>query len=134
MEAVASDACFGEMPRQRKGLRDVCLAAMKRRVEAGDLWDMRRHVQDGADRRQVVRLMQRRQRYQLRQRRQHVAIQADWRGVMHPAMHDAMSDADHRRSLDQAARRRQQFARRRVMVEAVGGPGALGDHLRHRRR
>ncbi len=52
MEAIAPDAGVGEMPGQGKGLRDLRLTEMKRRVEAGDLWNVRRHIQDGPDWRQ----------------------------------------------------------------------------------
>ena len=65
MKAIAPDAGLGEITRQRKGLRDVRLAAMKRRIKAGNLRDMRRRIKDCADRRQVMRLMQGRQWHQL---------------------------------------------------------------------
>src|SRR4051812_46744503 len=127
MEAIASNACFSEMPRQCKRLRDLCLATMERCVEARDLWDLRRHVQDGAYRCQVVRLVQRSQWYQLGQRSENCTIQPNWCGVMRSPMHDAMSDTDHLPSLDQVGSRSQQFARRGDMVEPIGRPVMLGD-------
>ena len=78
VKAVSSNAGFGEATRQSKGLRDLWLAAVKRRIKAGDLRNMRSGVKDCADRGQVVGLMQRRQRLQLCQRLQRVAIQANW--------------------------------------------------------
>jgi hypothetical protein len=60
VKAVSSNAGFGEATRQSKGLRDAWLAAVKRRIKAGDLRNMRSGVKDCADRGQVVGLMQRR--------------------------------------------------------------------------
>ena len=68
------------------------LAAMKRRIKAGDLRNMRSRIEDCADRGQVMGLMQRRQRLQLCQRLQHVTIQANWGVEFHSAMDDAVSD------------------------------------------
>ena len=100
---------------------------MERSVEARDLWDVRRYVQDSAYRCQVVWLVQRSQRYQLGQRSENYVIQPNWFGVMHSPMHDAMSDTDHLPSLDQVGSRSQQFARRGDMVEPIRGPVLLGD-------
>ena len=77
MEAISPNAGLGELTRQSKGLRDVWLAAVKRRIEAGDLWNMRSRVKDCADWGQVMGLMQWRQGFEFRQRVQRVTIQAD---------------------------------------------------------
>ena len=64
VEAVALDAGFAELARQRKRLRDGRLRAMEGRVEAGDLFDVRRGGSNGVDGDQIVRLMKRRERAQ----------------------------------------------------------------------
>ena len=105
------------------------LAAMKRRIEAGDLWEMRRHIHNGPDRCQVMRLMQGRERYQLRQRCQDRAIQADGCGVLHPAMHDTVPNAGYRSSFEQSPADREQFAGGHVVVESLDRPVAFGDDV-----
>ena len=117
------------MPRQRKGLSDLRMAAMKRRIEAGDLGDMRRHIHNGPDRRQVMRLMQGGEWYQLRQRCQDRAIQADGCGVLLPAVYDTMSDAGYRSSFEQSPADPEQFSCRHVMVESSNWPVAFGDNV-----
>lgn len=59
------------------------------------------------------------------QRRKHGSIQAHGRRVMQPAVHNAVADAHHRRSIQQAGAAGQQLARRRVVVEALRRPVAL---------
>ena len=125
MKAVSSNAGLGESTRQSKGLRDVWLAAVKRRIEAGDLRNMRSGVKDRADWGQVMGLMQRRQRLQLCQRLQRVTIQANWGVESHSAMDDPVSDPRDRGARDQACRRGEYFPRSRFMIEAVSWPGPL---------
>ena len=125
MEAVAPNAGVRESPRQREGLCDSGLAAMKGRIEAGDLCDMRRPIQDGSDRGQVVRLMQRGEPYPFRQRRKGRRIDADGPIEVHSAMHNTVPDAFHRHSLDQE--RLPIISISRVAApwsNAGGGPGA----------
>ncbi len=69
-------------------------------VEAGDLRQVRPRRGDGADRRQVVRLVQRRQRHQRVERGQQRVGDARGARVVRAAMHDAMADGE------QAIRRR----------------------------
>ena len=105
------------------------VAAMKRGIEAGDLWDMRRHIHNGPDRRQVMRLMQGGEWYQFRQRCQDRAIQADGCGVLHPAVHDTVPDAGYRSSFEQSPADLEQFSSGHVMVEPFGWPAAFGDDV-----
>ena len=77
------------------------------------------HIQDGADRCQIVGLVQRGQRNQLGERREHGSIQAHGRRVMESAMHDAVANAHHRHTIQQAGAGGQELARRRVVVEAL---------------
>lgn len=62
MEAVAQDALVCEGPRQGEQLRDARLRSVELGVEAGDLRKFRPTRADGADRREVVRLMAGRER------------------------------------------------------------------------
>ena len=81
VEAVAADALRVQLRGQREHLRDLRVAAVERGVEAGHLRQLRRALQQQADRRQVVRLMQRRERNELLQRLQHAGIQRAPAGV-----------------------------------------------------
>src|SRR6187399_1698271 len=72
---------------------------MKRRVEAGDLRDARKAFRDGIDCREIVRLMQRRERHQLAQMVEDIAGHAHGRRKACTSMHDAMTDAENRRTL-----------------------------------
>src|SRR6478735_7596314 len=95
MEAIASDARARETSRQRKSLSHLRLVTMERCVEAGNLWNVRRHIEDCLNGSQVVRLVQRREWRKLRKRRQHSPVEADRGTVSHPAVYNAMSDACH---------------------------------------
>ncbi len=63
-------------------------------VEAGHLRQLRLPLDQRADRRQVVRLVQRRQRNVLLQRLKHARIDAHRRRILGAAVHDAVTDAD----------------------------------------
>ena len=69
VEAVAPHAALGDRRGQRERLRDRGLVAMERGVEAGDLRQLRRALEQRPDRRQVVRLVQRRERHVFLERR-----------------------------------------------------------------
>ena len=62
VKAIALHAGFGDVARQGISLRHPGLRAVKFGVEAGDLRQFRPQAGDGADGRQVVRLVQRGQR------------------------------------------------------------------------
>ena len=64
MEPVALHALSRQFFRQREHLGQPRVAAVERRVEAGDLRQFRPPLEQHANRRQVVRLMQRRERRQ----------------------------------------------------------------------
>ena len=133
VEAVAANAGVAELARQGEGLRDVRLAAMERRVEAGDLRKMRRRGGDRLDRRKVVRLVQRRQRHQAGELGQNVGIDARRRGELHAAMDDAMAERQHRPSGQQLAPQRDDLVGGAAMVEAAGGPGPFRHAVARRR-
>ena len=64
VESVALHAAATEIARQRHDLGDRRLAAMKARVETGDLRHARQSLGHGIDCGEVVRLMERRERHQ----------------------------------------------------------------------
>ncbi len=67
MEAVPLDAALAEVAGQRHHGGDRRVAAMEAGVEAGHLRHVGHAVEDGFDRREVVRLVERGQRRQLLQ-------------------------------------------------------------------
>ena len=62
MKPVALHAGVVELRRQRESLGDVRIRAVEGRVEAGDLRELRRTLEQPGHGRQVVRLMQGRER------------------------------------------------------------------------
>ena len=94
MEAVTTHAAVGDRLGQRKGLGDGRLAAVKRRVEAGDLRQRWRTLHQRPDRREIVRLVQRRKRNELLERADHGRVDADRLAVFEPAMNHAVADGD----------------------------------------
>src|SRR5208283_3753744 len=65
VKSVAANALVGEPAWQGERLGEIGLASMERRVEAGDLWKLRRSLHDRAHGRDIVRLMQGRERREL---------------------------------------------------------------------
>src|ERR687897_2290871 len=90
VETVAANAGLAEVAGQREGLRDMRLAAMKRRIEAGYLGYVRRRRGDGLDRGKVVRLVQRCQWHQPGKPGEDVGIDACRRGEAETPMDHAM--------------------------------------------
>jgi len=74
-------------------LRDLRVAAVKRRIEAGDLGQLRQTVQQQSDRSEIVRLMQRCQRNELLECPQHTCVESHRAREFKAAMHDAMTYA-----------------------------------------
>ena len=62
VKSVTPNALGMELMRDRIMVRDRVMRAVKRGVETGHLRKIRKIGQQGADRRQIVRLMKRRQR------------------------------------------------------------------------
>src|SRR5258707_8863046 len=92
MKSVAPHAGSGDGWRQRKGLRHLCLDAMKCRVEAGHLEQVRTKLCDDVDGLEVVGLMQRCERGELSERGNHLGGDQHSFGKPHPTVHDAMAD------------------------------------------
>ena len=92
VKAVAPDALGVEAMRDGVMVRERVMVAMKRGVEAGDLRQRRKILQQRADRRQIVGLMQRRQRGEALEARHDGGVDQDRTGVVRPAMDDPMPD------------------------------------------
>jgi hypothetical protein len=93
MKSVALHPFFCEATGQAKGLRQVWLRAMKCGIETDRLGHSWRCRQDGADRRQVVWLVEWRQRDQLRQIIEQRASNPDWRGIIPAAVDNPVTNA-----------------------------------------
>ena len=93
-KAVADHSTFGNPLRQRERLCDRRLAAVKRGIEAGHLWNLWQPLEQCTDRYQVVRLMQRRKRYVLLQRCDNLRVDAHGFRIGEPAVHYPMAHAD----------------------------------------
>ena len=132
MEAVASHTLVIVPPRQPERLHHVRLRPMECGIETRHLRQMRRVRGDGADRRQVVRLVQRGQRHQRVEFRQHRIIHPHGGSEVHAAMHDAVTDSRDLLAAHQAANDLHQFQRRCLMVQAVGRPCLLGHSFTRR--
>ena len=94
MEAVAAEAGLVKLRRQRESLGDVRVRPVERRVEAGHLRNLGSALEQGGDRREVVKLVQRRQRDELLQRFEDTHVRADRRGKLEAAVDDPVADPD----------------------------------------
>ena len=94
VKAVAPDAEFLELPRQGEQGREPRLARVKTGVEAGNLGKRRCNVQQGADRRQIVRLVERREGNECLQRGHDLAIHKYRLAVSRPAVNDTVPGGD----------------------------------------
>ena len=102
MKAVAAHALRIEALRDGVVIRDRAVAAMERGVEAGNLRQMRKTRENGADRREIVRLVQRRERDIALKIGEHLVVDQNRTVVIGAAMHDAVTDRDR---IDLSARR-----------------------------
>src|ERR1700757_2925434 len=91
VESIAPYAALGDRAGECECLRYLGLDAVECGVEARDLWQLRRALEQGADRREIVRLVQRRERNVLLQRREHFRVDANRPTVFEPAMDDTMA-------------------------------------------
>ena len=94
MEAVAAHPLLVQRRGQREHLRDFRIAAMEGGVEACHLRQLRQPLQQEADGRQVVRLVQRRKRDVFLECGQNGAVEHDRLRVFEAAVHHAMTDTD----------------------------------------
>ena len=98
VEPVALEARAAEVPWEGHELGDRRLAAMKARVEAGDLRHAGQPLGHRVDGREVVGLMQRRKRDERPEVLQHFGSNDRRTGVIGAAVHNAVTDADHVRA------------------------------------
>ena len=92
MKAVAAHSLRIELLGDGVVVRKSAMATMERRVEAGDLRQVRTSSEKQSDRRQIVRLVQRRQRDVALQARQNISVNHGRLAVFRAAMNDAMAD------------------------------------------
>jgi hypothetical protein len=91
---------------------------------------LRRALEQHADRRQVVRLVQRRQRNVLLERRDDRRVQQHRRCVFETAVNDAMADADQPMVGEPGPDERDQVIERAAVAEARPSPhDFLGEHV-----
>ena len=139
VEAVSPDAFLIELIRQRVAVGDFGMAAVKAGVEACDLRQLRLPLQQGADRAEIVRLVERRKRGEGLKPLDHGSVDQSWGAVVGAAMHHAVADGDGQRS-DLGAQEFDQPAQGSRHVGHLGGgpglvdqdfaPGALGNDMR----
>ena len=94
MKAVTPYALGMKLMRYRVVIRNRSMRAVKRRVEAGDLRQVREIGENRTDRRQIVRLMQGREVDEPFQSRHDPVIDQHRPIEFRTAMHDTMSDSD----------------------------------------
>ena len=113
MEAVSAHALGVEPLRYGIVVDNRVVIAVERGIEAGDLRQVGIAAKNGADRREVVRLVQRRERLIAFEVTEHRAIDQDRPVVFRAAMHDAMTDRDRLEFLRLAQPSRAGLQRRR---------------------
>ena len=94
MKSVAADSLLVQPAGYGVVVRDLVVVAVKGRVEAGDLGQRGKFGKQGADRRQIVRLMQRRKCRETLQTRDHAMVDQHGAIVIGTAMHDPMADGE----------------------------------------
>jgi hypothetical protein len=131
VEPVALHAGGADLPRQRHDFGDGRLAAMKARIEAGDLGHAGETLRDRIDRRKVVRLVKWSQRDQCPQLLQHLRRHERRTGERRAAVDDAVSHTDHSRTFVpgteppcERLQRRAPVASGRALELLVGHAGA----------
>src|SRR6266478_5306479 len=94
VEAVTLHAGVVELGRQRESLRDGRIRPMERRVEARDLREFWRALEQQGDGRQVVRLVQGRERDEALERLERLGQDPHGSGVCQTPVHDPVAYAD----------------------------------------
>src|SRR5215204_1142681 len=92
MKAVAPHAHFGHGAGQGEQLCEIWLVAVKRGVEARDLWELGKSLSENSDRRQVVGLMQGRQRHELLEFFQDMLVDQHGRRERNTAVDDPVAN------------------------------------------
>ena len=94
VKSVAAHAFLVEALWQRVAVGNFGMAAMKRRVEAGDLRKLRLSLQQRADRAEIVRLMERRERRESLKPLEHNIVDESRLAEVRAAMHYTMTHRD----------------------------------------
>ena len=92
MKAVAAHAFRVQVLRDGKMVRNRCMTAVEGRIEAGNLGELRKNRANGANRREIVRLMQGRKRHIALKPCEHLLGYQDRTVILGAAMHDAMAE------------------------------------------
>src|SRR5690242_4989261 len=92
VESVTPDALLIEFVGKRITVGKLGMAAMKGRVETSDLRELRLSLQQHADWREVIWLVQWRERREVVQPLDQSLVDQHRSAVIGPAMHDAMAD------------------------------------------
>ena len=93
VKSVTPHAFGVKLMRDRIVVSDRVMGAVKRGVEAGHLWKVRKIGQKRADRRQVMRLMKRSQRNEPLQSGHDAMVDQHRPVIVRTAMNDAMTDS-----------------------------------------
>ncbi len=123
MEPVAPDPFFMEVARQGVIVGERTVAAVKCRVETGDLRQCGEAGKQRANGSEIVRLMQRRQRHVTLQPRQHVVVDANGPVVFRPAMHHPVT---HRHRIDATLLAQPRPRRAQSRRDVGDGSGLIG--------
>ncbi len=127
MKPVPPNALVCEPARQSECLSKIRLAAMKGRVEAGDLRNLRRNVQDRANGGEIVRLMKRRQRRKPRKVVQDTRCHPYGANIAHTTVNNTVTERGNSLSSQQFGAHGEDLAHGGVMVNAFGHEGAFLD-------
>src|SRR5271165_756059 len=127
MKPVAPNAGVSKPTRQGECLSEIRLPAMKGRVEAGDLRNLRSNIHDCANGGEVVRLMKRRQWREPRKVVQDTRCHPHGAIIAHTTVNDTMTERGNRLSSQQFGANGEDLAHGGVMVKAFGREGAFLD-------
>jgi hypothetical protein len=130
VKTVAPHAGVVQLHGNGEAARDVGIGGVKRGVEAGDLRQARPALDQGADRRQVVRLMERRKGNQFFERGDNTGVEPHRLRILHPAVDDAVADRREFEAAALPAQKIREIGDRAVVTEARPlAPGLLGQRL-----
>ena len=99
MEAVAAHALRVQVLRNGIMISNRAVASVEGCIEAGNLRQIGKKRENGADGREIVRLMQRRKRHIALEAGEHLCIYENRLVVLRAAMHDPVTDRAWRHAL-----------------------------------
>ena len=119
MKSITPNAFIGETPRQGETLSHLRLCAMKRGVEARDLWNIRRSSTHRANSREVVWLVKWCERDQLLEFRKHALVNAHRRCELHATVNNPMADGRESLVAKPVPQSRQNNPQRRTVIDRL---------------